>query len=273
MRHIYAALYPLLALVLLLEGQYSHCQDKSLEQRQPLELVFADSIVPQDRHELMLTAGAWYFRRGDLQRQSLTQKGEWGLSDQLQISVFSHLLQRSNEIGRYATGAGDLEIGARYTWPKVGSEFTHIALALDTGFPIGDPRRGLGEGAYTVSPSLLFSREFRMGKYQLFSTNGAEFVTARSRIGPSENILRHTFFSNSGMAMQAGHGWTVAEISADSNRWSGGDETRVMLAPSYVWRLARRTELLFGIPVGLSSSTDRIGVAVKFTFELGGRAE
>jgi len=33
---------------------------QDLEQRQPLELVSADSIVPQDRHEMMLTSGGWY---------------------------------------------------------------------------------------------------------------------------------------------------------------------------------------------------------------------
>jgi hypothetical protein len=33
-------------------------QEASLEQREPLELVYADSIVPQDTHEMMLTSGA-----------------------------------------------------------------------------------------------------------------------------------------------------------------------------------------------------------------------
>jgi hypothetical protein len=36
-------------------------QEPSLEQRQPLELVYADSIVPQDRHETMLTTEAGHF--------------------------------------------------------------------------------------------------------------------------------------------------------------------------------------------------------------------
>jgi hypothetical protein len=60
----------------------------SLEQRQPLELVFVDSIVPQDRHEMMSTTGAWHARDGATRNVALTQKVEWGLSDQLQIATF-----------------------------------------------------------------------------------------------------------------------------------------------------------------------------------------
>ena len=58
----------LVLLLVLLGGHGAYGQELStLEQRQPLELVFADSIVPQDRHEVMLTTGAWYSRqRGDV---------------------------------------------------------------------------------------------------------------------------------------------------------------------------------------------------------------
>jgi hypothetical protein len=251
--------------------QHAFAQELSLEQRQPLELVFADSIVPQDRHELMLTTGIWLFRHGDLRHQSLTQKVEWGLSDRLQISTFAHLFERSNETGQNETGVGDIEIGGRYTWPTVASPFTHIAVAIDAGFPTGDPLRGIGEGAYTVSPSLLFSHEFQAGKYQFFSTNGAEFVTAHRQVGG--DAPHHTFFSNSGLAMRLGHGWAVGELSVNTNEWSGEGDTQVALSPAYVWRLARRTELLLGVPVGLTSSTDRVGAVIKFTFELGGGAE
>lgn len=78
----------------------------NLEQRQPLELVFADSIVPQDRHETMLTTGAWYFKQGRVHHEQLTQKVEWGVSDKLQISAFTNALQKSNASGSGATGIG-----------------------------------------------------------------------------------------------------------------------------------------------------------------------
>jgi len=141
-------------------GQTNPPVEPSLEQRQPLELIFADSIVPQDRHEMMLTTGGWYSRqRGDVHNALLTQKIEWGISDKLQISTFVNALRSSNQNGSTSTGMGDFEIGARYTWATVSSPFTHIAVALDGGFPSGSPTKALGEGAYTVSPSLLLSHE------------------------------------------------------------------------------------------------------------------
>jgi Putative MetA-pathway of phenol degradation len=248
-------------------------QEQSLEQRQPLELVFADSIVPQGLHEAMFTTGMWYFRRGSSNHSSLTQKVEWGISDRLQVSTFVELLNSSNELGPRKTGIGDFEIGARYSWARVGSEFTHVALAFDAGFPTGNAQRRLGEGTYTVSPSILVSRELSRGKYQVFTTTGLGFVVKRRRLDPTQDVPRNTVFSNSGVAVHAWRGWVVSEFSVTSNRSNNGRETQIAVTPSYICRLQRRTELLFGIPIGVSSSTDRVGAVIKFTFELGGKPE
>lgn len=248
-------------------------QQKSLEQRQPLELVFADSIVPQDRHETMLTTGAWYFQQHASHHASLTEKIEWGVSDALQISTTIQLVNNSNLTGPTKTGIGDLEIGARYTWPTLGSEFTHLALAFDAGFPTGSSQRGLGEGAYTVSPSMLLSRELSRGKYQVFSTTGVEIVVKHRRVAALQDPTRTSAFSNGGLSIHAGSGWVVGEISFSSNRWSGGNETQLAITPSYVWRLAKRSELLLAVPIGITSSTDRVGAVIKFTFEFGGKPD
>jgi hypothetical protein len=265
----------LVVLLGFLAGCYVYGQERqTLEQRQPLELVFADSIVPQDRHEMMLTTGVWYSRqRGDIHDSLLTQKIEWGISDKLQISTFVNALRSTNQNGSTATGMGDFEVGARYTWATIGgSPFTHIAVAFDAGFPTGSPAKGLGEAAYTVSPALLLSRELSGGKYQAFTTDGLELVVAHRNV-EALDVPHHSVFSNSGISMHLGHGWAVAELSVNSNRWNGGNDTQVALTPSYVWRLARRTELLLGAPIGLTSSTDHIGAVIKFTFELGGGHE
>ncbi len=260
----------LAGLFLFVAARTAYAQEASLEQRQPLELVFADSIVPQDRHETMLTTGGWYSRqRDDVHDALLTQKIEWGISDKLQISTFVHALRSSNRSGSTATGLGDFEVGARYTWETAGSPFTHVAVALDAGFPTGSPAKGLGEAAYAVSPSLLLSHEFGKGKYQAFTTDGLEFVVAHKNVAATD-VPHHSVFSNSGISMHVGHGWVVGELSVSSNRWSGGSDTQIAVTPSYVWRLARRVELLLGTPIGLTSSTDRVGGVVKFTFELGG---
>src|SRR5437762_8940538 len=93
-----------------------------------------------------------------------------------------------------------LKIGARYTWARVGSEFTHVAIALDAVLPTGNPRRASGEGTYSVSPSLLISRELRQGKCQLFATTGVEFIVKRRRLDPSQDAPRNSIFSNGGLS-------------------------------------------------------------------------
>ena len=230
-------------------------------------MVSADSIVPQDRHEMMLTSGGWYFRDGDVHDAMFTQKVEWGISDRLQVATFVQAIRNTDVAGPSATGIGDFEVGARYTWASVGSQFTHLAVALDAGFPTGDPGTGLGDAMYRLSPSLLASHEFENGRYQLFTTSGLDFVIAHRLPGTSPH---DAFFCNNGLSLHAGHGWAIGEIAVSSNRWNGGSETNVAFTPSYVRRVARRAELLLGIPIGLTSSTDPIGVVFKFTFEVGG---
>jgi hypothetical protein len=98
-----------------------------------------------------------------------------------------------------------------------------------------------------------------------------EFIVRHHPIEHSQDAPRNSVFSDSGVSLHAGHGWIIGEISVSSDRWNGGSDTNVILTPSYVWRLASRTELLFGVPIGFTSSTNRLGAVIKFTFELGGR--
>jgi hypothetical protein len=209
---------PLWVFVLLPVRLSMYGQEQSLEQRQPLELVYADSIVPQDRHEMMLTSGLWYMRHGTSRDALLTQKMEWGISDRLQVAVFFHAVNSSNILGPTETGIGDLEIGARYTWATVGSRFTHIAVAFDAGFPTGNPRKGLGEATYTLSPSVLLSHEFGRAKCQMFSTTGLDFAVAHRALPLSMDAPHDSLFSNNGLALRLGHGWAVGEFSVTSNR-------------------------------------------------------
>lgn len=150
------------------------------------------------------------------------------------------------------------------------SEFSHVAIALDAALPTGSARRGLGEGVYTVSPSILLSQELRDGRWQLFTTTGIELVAKRRAIKGDGDLPRHVAFSNSGMSFRLGHGWAVGEVHVSSNRWNGGNATEVSVAPSYVWRVAKRSEILVALPIGLTSSAERLTAVMKFTFELGG---
>ena len=221
----------------------------------------------------MLTTGVWYFRHHSAHHGLLTQKAEWGISDHLQVATFIQVLNSSNALGSTRTGVGDIEAGARYTWSNAGSPFTHVALALEAGFPTGSSVRGLSEGSYTLSPSVLLSRELQQGKYQVFATTGMEFIVKHRRLHSADDLPRNSVFSNGGLSVRVGPGWAVGEMSVSSNRWTGGSETQVAFTPSYVWRLGKRAELLFGVPIGLTSSTDRVGSVVKFTFELGGKPD
>ena len=67
-----------------------------------------------------------------------------GISDKLQISSFVNPLHLVKSNGALASGIGDFDIGARYTWANVGSPFMLAALAVEAGFPTGDAIKGMG---------------------------------------------------------------------------------------------------------------------------------
>jgi len=75
------------------------------------------------------------------------------------------------------------------------------------------------------------------------------------------------------LTVHAIHGWAAAELSVSGNRWAGGNDTLMAVTASYIWRFRRRAELLFGVPVGPTGSTDHKGGVFKLTFEAGGKAE
>jgi hypothetical protein len=109
-------------------------QEASLEQRQPLELVFADfnrsaGSARNDAHHWWMVFTA---TRG-VHDALLTQKIEWGISDELQISAFVNALHSSNHSGPTVTGLGDFEVGARYTWATVGSPFSRFRCGISYG--------------------------------------------------------------------------------------------------------------------------------------------
>jgi len=110
-------------------------------------------------------------------------------------------------------------------------------------------------------------RELRKGKYQIFTTTGQDFVVKHRRFDPTGRCRATRSFFEQRCDCSCGHGWLVSELSVTASQrpWR---ETHLAITPSYVWRLQRRTELLFGIPIGVTSSTDRVWSRNQVTFEL-----
>ena len=229
---------------------------------------FADGpIVPQDRHEAMFTTGGWYSQRqGDTHAALLTQKVEWGISDKLQVSTFVHALQSSNQNGSTVTGMGDFEVGARYSWAAVRSPFTQLPSPLMRAFLQAILQEVWVKQLIRFPLRLLLSQEFGNGKCKLFTSTVLSLLWLTGTL-PMFRITR----SFEQRSVHAPRTWLGGRGTlSEQQSLECGSDTQVAFTPSYVWRLARRTELLLGVPIGLTSSTDHIGGVVKFTFELGG---
>jgi hypothetical protein len=241
----------------------------TLEERLPLELIFADSIVPQDRHETMLTTGGWMQRGRPETGDQVTQKVEWGVSDHLQVSAFWMAVDRARTADTAAMGIGDLDLETRYSWRTQPADRWHVALALNVGLPTGNVTRGLGGGVRTAGIALLLSGDWPQSRVQVFMTTGVDAVAGTVATAPITHP-RDALFVNGGVSIGASHGWAVVEVSVTNDRWDGGQVNDLRLTPAYVFRLASRCEVAVGVPLGLTRSASRYGAVAKFTFEMGG---
>jgi hypothetical protein len=240
------------AMVAILAGggpALSEEEGKSGKLSEPIQEFFlAETAYSQERGETQLTFSAGLLRFDRKRDTRLEAKGEYGITDRLQIEA-SVPYRFLNKWGPANTrGLGDVSAGL--SWSLHNSETFGAMLGLEVGLPTGSEARDLGEGAVEWEPSLLIGRAF--GKTQVHfglscgvSPEGREWHYDLAAVFPQGRFSP-----------------TLELNGSSSERWGA-----LLVTPGAYYRLGQGAEFGIGVPLGASSRAPRFGLVAKLSFE------
>jgi hypothetical protein len=254
---------------------------------QPLQEVFQTELVyPQDRGDVQVTVGPRRFAGSD-DVGELPVAAEYGITDRWQVEVEYAALSsvRLDPTGT-ARGHGDVEVGTKYSFMRIGGSQFHAALGLNVSFPSGHVTRGLSEGLLEVEPFVCGARDFpQLNHAQVFAEAGMTLVhrivpppasdengdaggTEPPAADPHEAFLDVGAF----VPIQAFRG--TMELNWTTNQWNhGGDRSELYVTPGVVWDGVPGWEFGLGVPIGASHDADRVRVIGMVIFEFHTRPE
>jgi hypothetical protein len=258
------------ASVLLLNASFAYAQSG---RERPLQEVFrTDLIYSQDRGEIQFTTGPNIMWSHGLRLVQSPTQAEYGLTDSWQLQFDWDGWQRLTQTGQPSVnGTGDLTVGTKYSFMNVrGSKF-HAAIALDFTLPFGSVDRGLGDGLLAIQPSLMLARDIpNYHHVQIFTQSGVAFVHRMKHHLDSldDEPAAHRFFLSGGFFLPLRHVVITSELSWQTDRWNhSGRDNQIYATSGLVWKFPGRWECGVGVSLGITPTSDPVGLQVKFTKE------
>lgn len=216
---------------------------------------------------MQVTTGAHIEKRHGDNAAGMPLRVEYGITDAFEVELEWEAITGHFGGADDAVGPGDMAIGARYTAMNLGGSNLHAAGGFELELPTGNADADLGEGAIVYEPFVLLAVDLPTSvPVQLFTQVAVGFV---QRIdGPHDETAAHELFWSSGAFVALGPFRVTTEITWNTNRWNGGDESALELTPGLVWHPSEAFEVGFGVPIGLTADADPIGAILLFTIEI-----
>jgi hypothetical protein len=231
------------------------------------ELFRTTTVYPQERGEVQVTLAADFHRDGEEKRFEFSPELEYGVTDQWQVGIqWAAFVLRNPDHGRSTRGAGDFELSTQYSFMNIGGTQWHVATGFELGLPVGSVSRGLGEGVMEYTPYAVIARDFPEFHYiQTFAQAGVSFMDAvRGEVEDEDTA--HTLGVSFGLLYPTRTAVFSTEVSWDYNKWDrDGDENHWVITPGVTFGVGLDYEIGIGLPIGLSSPADRIGVIALFS--------
>lgn len=214
------------------------------------EVLGATVVYPQEQGEIQLTLAPAYAHGRGRHLAHVTYATEIGVTDWLQFEL--EWMAPTVAAGRgspTAVGIGDVELGGQLTWMRMRGSPWSGALALETTLPVGREDSDFSEGTVVYEPYVTLAVDPPSGRAQVFTNLGLEL---------SSEALQP--FVNAGVIGAAGITRPYLVVA-----YSGSEAHAV---PGVSLILPAGWELIMGIPVGLTRSSDSIGVGLVLIYEI-----
>ncbi|QPJ61215.1 MAG: hypothetical protein G3M70_04650 [Candidatus Nitronauta litoralis] len=241
---------------------------------QPIQEVFqSDLLYPQEKNEIQFSLLPVFKSQNGENRYQTEFELEYGFTDAWQLQLeWDGLIHRELFRSPDQTEAGDFSIGTQYSFMGLQDGYSHAALGLNLGVPVGDVDRGMSDGFFGVETYFTLARDFpEFNGAQLFSQMGVEWVSrvrTPNNLAPLPNAA-HTFFWNAGGFLPVGDFRGTLEINWKNNEWNqSGNNNVLFLTPGVIWKISKEWELGVAAPVGLTDDADDVRVIGLLVYEI-----
>lgn len=228
-------------------------QEEEKEYQQALEeLIRTEVVFPQEKGELQISAGSLFDHSSRSNSFGLPLEVEYGLTDSWQVGLEWTPLTRTRVGDQAITTRGEIAIGTKYSFMSIADSGSHAAVGVE-----------LAVGELELEPYVVFARDLNRRGAQVFAHVGLGFAAAGDGDDEGEKALQW----NVGGLAPVGPVTLAAEINARNHSLTFRGVNELYLTPSITFRPVRSWEIGCGIPIGLTSDSPRVGLAVLVSFE------
>ncbi len=256
-----------LCAIVLLSGT-ANVAAQTADGRPLQELFQTETVYSQEKGETQFTFASRFSKSGERKLFEAPVALEYGISDRWQVSLEWAATNRLTTAAGKTRGAGDLQIGTKYSWMNLGRSTFHAAVGFELSVPTGNVEKGLGEGNLEYEPYVVIAKDFpRLAGLQIFSQFGVAFTRhVKGPITTHEHEAGKSIEWNNGMFVR----YRQVRFTSEFNWSRSAAENSLYFTPGLVWKLPRNLEFGAGVPIGLTRDTDRFRAIVKLVYEFGG---
>jgi hypothetical protein len=216
--------------------------------------IITEEVLPDEPGELTLRLGTEYRERGSEANGSLPYvEACFGLIKSFGATVnvpFAYQKETADK----QQGLGDISARLKFLAVRPNANTPAVVLGLQTIFPTGDHRVGLGEGAYELTPYVALLKEF--GPFLVQGDIGWSKQVA------GERKAAWTYNWAAAAPVYRRNLYLLTEINGD---W--GSPNHAAVAPGFKYLFSDRFSAGAVVPMGLNRHTDAWGLVTQFQFE------
>ncbi len=232
------------ALVVLAASGTAHAQLVRL--REPIqELFLGHTVYTEEQEELQCTLSPRFLSQSDAKGWGLNLEFEYGITNRLELGV---------EVSHLQNALSDNIPDPDFS--KMGAEVSYLLMQKDEPFAMkvsAEISAPIGSGtdkSLRFEPSIVLAKTF--GQNQLHLSLAEEFGGSEAEFEYCASVL-----------MPAGH-WTPV-FEAGGKIFDG--PSSFYFSPGVYYSLGDGLECGIGMPIGLTSSSDRYRIVMNVTFE------
>jgi hypothetical protein len=217
-----------------------------------VEPIITEETLPNDLHELSLRLTTDYREQDQGERVGALPRLDvfYGLIERVGVEL-SIPFAYHRDAEREDYGIGDVSVALKYLVLEHGAKWPAVVVGVESGFPTGSTSRGLGEGAYELTPFVALLKDF--GPCSLQGNIGWSKQVSGEH---NERVVYNWAFA---VPLCERKVYLLAELNG-----AAGSSPEVAVAPGIKYNFTHEMFVGVAVPIGLNTHTPDWGIVTQF---------